>query len=90
MADKKLTGEVFYPSAEIIKNANAKCEQLYEAAEKDYLGFWENEAKNLHWFQKWDKVLDDSKKPFLQVVYKWKNKHCLQLPRCSLRNFQKK
>lgn len=67
MADKKLTGDVYYPSKDIIKNANAKCEQLYESAEKDYLGFWENEAKNLHWFQKWDKVLDDSKKPF----YKW-------------------
>jgi acetyl-CoA synthetase len=67
MSEKKLSGEVFYPSEEIIKSANAKCEQLYSAAEKDYLGFWENEAKNLHWFQKWDKVLDDSKKPF----YKW-------------------
>jgi len=67
MADKKPTGDVYYSSEEIIKSANAKCEQLYESAEKDYLGFWENEAKNLHWFQKWDKVLDDSKKPF----YKW-------------------
>ena len=67
MADKNLTGDVYYPSKEIIKSANANCEQLYESAEKDYLGFWENEAKNLHWFQKWDKVLDASKKPF----YKW-------------------
>ena len=67
MAEKKLTGEVYYPSKEIIKSANAKCEQLYTSAEKDYLGFWESEAQNLHWFQKWDKVLEDSKKPF----YKW-------------------
>jgi acetyl-CoA synthetase len=67
MAEKKLTGEVYYPSKEIINSAHAKCEQLYETAERDYLGFWENEANNLHWFQKWDKVLDDSKKPF----YKW-------------------
>lgn len=67
MSDKKLIGDVYYPSNEIIKSANAKCEQLYASAEKDYLGFWENEADNLHWFQKWDKVLDDSKKPF----YKW-------------------
>ncbi len=67
MADKKLSGEVYYPSEEIIKSANAKCEQLYESAEKDYLGFWENEANNFTGFKKWDKVLDDSKKPF----YKW-------------------
>jgi len=67
MAEKKLTGEVYYPSKEIIKSAHAKCDQLYETAERDYLGFWENEAQNLHWFKNWDKVLDDSKKPF----YKW-------------------
>ena len=67
MAEKKLSGDVYYPSKEIINSAHAKCEQLYDTAERDYLGFWENEANNLHWFQKWDKVLDDSKKPF----YKW-------------------
>ena len=67
MADHKLSGEVYYPTEEIIKSAHAKCQQLYESAEKDYLGFWENEANQLHWFKKWDKVLDDSKKPF----YKW-------------------
>lgn len=67
MTDKKLSGDVYYPTEEIIKNSNAKCQQLYQSADKDYIGFWENEAKNLHWFQKWDKVLDDSKKPF----FKW-------------------
>jgi acetyl-CoA synthetase len=67
MADKKLSGDVYYPSEEIIKSAHAKCEQLYDSAEKDYLGFWEKEASELHWFKKWDKVFDDSKKPF----YKW-------------------
>jgi acetyl-CoA synthetase len=67
MAEKKLSGEVFYPSNKVIESANAKCKQLYEIAEKDFLGFWEREAKNLHWFNKWDKVLDDSKKPF----FKW-------------------
>ena len=67
MAEKKLSGEVYYPTEEIIKHAHAKCEHLYQSAEKDYLAFWENEASQLHWFKKWDKVLDDSKKPF----YKW-------------------
>ncbi|HAZ65867.1 MAG TPA: acetyl-coenzyme A synthetase, partial [Opitutae bacterium] len=30
-------------------------------------GFWSDEAKNLHWFKPWTKVLDESKKPF----FKW-------------------
>jgi len=67
MADKKLSGEVFYPTDEVIKYANAKCDALYEFAEKDLEGFWAKEAENLHWFKKWDKVIDESKKPF----YKW-------------------
>lgn len=68
MSDQnQLHGEVFYPSKEVIKNANAKCDQIYDFASKDLEGFWAKEAKNLHWFKKWDKVLDDSNKPF----YKW-------------------
>jgi hypothetical protein len=30
-------------------------------------GFWAERAEELEWFEKWDKVLDDSNKPF----YKW-------------------
>ena len=41
MAEQKLSGEVFYPSKEVVDNANAKCRHLYEAAEKDFIGFWE-------------------------------------------------
>jgi len=67
MAEKKLTGEVYYPTNEIMDYAHAKCESLYKSAEKDPIGFWETEAKNLYWFTKWDKVLDDSNKPF----FKW-------------------
>jgi acetyl-CoA synthetase len=67
MAEKKLSGEVYHPTKEIMDYAHAKCESLYSFAEKDPLGFWEAEANNLHWFTKWDKVLDDSNKPF----FKW-------------------
>ena len=67
MGEQKLSGDVFYPTKEIMDYANAKCESLYTSAEKDPVTFWENEAKNLHWFTKWNKVLDDSNKPF----YKW-------------------
>ncbi len=67
MADQKLRGEVFYPSKEITDHANAKCDKLYKAASDDKFKFWATEAENLHWFKKWDKVLDDSNKPF----FKW-------------------
>ncbi|MGK9477124.1 acetate--CoA ligase [Melioribacter sp. OK-6-Me] len=63
-----LSGEVYYPSKEVIKNANIKnWDELNERATKDYAGFWEEMANELDWFEKWQKVLDDSNKPF----YKW-------------------
>ena len=67
MSDRKLSGEVFYPSKEVLDRTQVQCESIYQSAEKDSLSFWENEANKLHWFRKWDKVLDDSKKPF----FKW-------------------
>jgi acetyl-CoA synthetase len=67
MPEKQLTGDVYYPSSEIVEYGNAKCEELYKSASKDMPGFWASEADNLKWFKKWDKVLDDSNKPF----FKW-------------------
>ena len=68
MASKKLSGEVFYPSNEVIEKAHIKdWDELDKRAKKDYSGFWESMANELHWFKKWDKVVDDSEKPF----YKW-------------------
>ncbi|MEW6702467.1 MAG: acetate--CoA ligase [Bacteroidota bacterium] len=65
---QKLSGEVFYPSDEVINKANIKDrDELDIRAKKDYAGFWEEIANELHWFQKWGKVIDDSNKPF----YKW-------------------
>jgi acetyl-CoA synthetase len=63
-----MEGEVFYPSKEVIDQARLKdWDALANKARKDYRGFWEAEANELEWFQKWDKVLDDSNKPF----FKW-------------------
>jgi len=65
---KELEGEVYYPSEEILKSARVKdYECLYSQSIEDREGFWEKEAGKLHWYKKWDKILDDSKKPF----YKW-------------------
>ena len=70
MADdqKEMTGDVYPPSPEVMANANVKSyEEMARAAEKDLAGFWGARAEEFDWFKKWDKVLDDSKKPF----YKW-------------------
>lgn len=69
MSSKKdLDGEVFYPSDEVVKQANVKdFDTLYKKSIDDREGFWAEQAEQLDWYQKWDKVLDDSNKPF----YKW-------------------
>ncbi|MEO8169140.1 MAG: AMP-binding protein, partial [bacterium] len=68
MADTELSGEIFHPTNDTLRYAHVKdWEKLRVEAENDLEGFWAKEAAELHWFQKWSKVLDDSQKPF----YKW-------------------
>jgi len=69
MADKKqMDGEVYYPSEQVVAQANAKdWDAMAENALKDPQAFWAAEAEQLEWYKKWDKVLDDSNKPF----FKW-------------------
>ena len=68
MAEKKLAGEVFSPNEEVVRHAHVRSwETMAASAEKDLEGYWAKEANELHWFEHWDKVLDDSKKPF----FKW-------------------
>lgn len=63
-----MTDKFFYPNDEIIKNANIQeYQDTYDFSIKNREAFWEKEAENLYWEQKWDKVLDDSNFPF----YKW-------------------
>ncbi|MBX2992000.1 MAG: acetate--CoA ligase [Bacteroidetes bacterium] len=84
MADKTLSGEIFHPTEEAIRHAHVKdWDKMREEAERDLEGFWAKEANELHWFQHWDKVLDDSKKPFFQwfvggktnIVYNCLDRH---------------
>jgi acetyl-CoA synthetase len=53
---------VFPPAAEFAAQANIKSEEdynrLWNRAKDDPAGFWGEMAANLHWFRKWDKVLD--------------------------------
>jgi acetyl-CoA synthetase len=60
--------EIFNPPNEIIKSANVKeYDKMYRYSIENREKFWAEQAENLDWYKKWDKVLDDSDKPF----YKW-------------------
>jgi propionyl-CoA synthetase len=42
-------------------------EEAYKKSIEDPESFWAEAAEDCHWFKKWDKVLDESNKPF----YRW-------------------
>jgi len=56
-----------FPPGEFASGAWVREERVYEEAERDYLAFWERAAGELHWFRRWERVLDDSEAPF----FKW-------------------
>ena len=64
------TSEWYHPPSDIVKQGRT-CRIMtlvYEAwRSQDPEAFWAKRAEELEWYQKWDQVLDDSKKPF----YKW-------------------
>jgi acetyl-CoA synthetase len=65
---RHLSGEVYYPSPQVLERAYIKnYEEVYSRAMQDLEAFWAERAEELEWFRKWDRVLDDSNKPF----YKW-------------------
>src|SRR3984957_14382477 len=59
--------ETFDPPEEFRKQALLTDPAIYEEADADWQGWWVKQAEELHWFKKWDTVLDDSNPPF----YKW-------------------
>jgi acetyl-CoA synthetase len=60
--------EWYHPSQDVLDRAIIKdYEALYAEAQRDPQGFWAARAETLAWYQKWDRVLDDSKAPF----FKW-------------------
>ncbi len=63
-----MESEIFYPPEELVKAANIKeYDALYQRSITDREGFWAEQAETLEWYQKWDKVLDASNRPF----FKW-------------------
>ncbi|MEE8159913.1 MAG: AMP-binding protein, partial [Dehalococcoidia bacterium] len=47
----------FPPPEDFAAKANIRDPKVYEEAEADFEGFWARWAEELHWFKKWDKVL---------------------------------
>jgi len=62
---------LFEPSADFSAAARvgsrAQYDALYRESIEDPEGFWGRMAEELHWFKKWDKVLDSEKAP----TYQW-------------------
>jgi propionyl-CoA synthetase len=42
-------------------------DEIYRQSLDDPEGFWAQAAEDVHWYKKWDRVLDDSRAPF----YRW-------------------
>jgi acetyl-CoA synthetase len=59
--------ERFEPPAEFREHALLKDPAVYDEAERDPEASWATHAGDVHWFQKWERVLDDSNPPF----YTW-------------------
>jgi acetyl-CoA synthetase len=57
----------FEPSPEFREHAHLSDDSIYAEAAADPLAFWERQADELEWFERWDQVLDESNPPF----YKW-------------------
>lgn len=51
-------GRLIAPSEKFVAQANVRNDSVYDEANDDYEGFWANWAKELHWYQPWDRVLE--------------------------------
>jgi acetyl-CoA synthetase len=66
--DQNNQSRFIYPSESIVKNANVtEYDRAYRHSIEHREDFWSEQAGKLHWFKKWDKVLDDSNPPY----YRW-------------------
>ena len=59
--------EKFDPPPEFREHGLLNDPSVYERAAADPQGWWEAQAEELEWFQRWSRVLDDDDPPF----YKW-------------------
>jgi acetyl-CoA synthetase len=48
----------YAPPEDFASGANVTDSSVYERAEEDFEGFWEGFARELHWFEEWNQVLN--------------------------------
>jgi acetyl-CoA synthetase len=65
--EELLEVETFPPPEDFARDALLNDPAVYERAAADPLAWWEEQARELHWFSEWDTTLNDSQPPF----YKW-------------------
>src|ERR1044071_8547235 len=81
--EELLDQETFSPPSGFAKSAVITDESIHEKAAADPEAFWAEQAEALHWFEKWDQVLDWSNAPFakwfvggkLNVAYNCVDRH---------------
>jgi acetyl-CoA synthetase len=61
-----LERETFEPPPEFRERALITDETVYEEAARDPQAWWAKQAGALDWFERWDRVLDESNVPFFQ------------------------
>ncbi len=61
-----LEQEWFEPPEDFRAKARISDLSEHEAAERDPVGWWERQARELDWFEPWTTALDDSEPPFYQ------------------------
>ena len=57
---------IFKPNVETVERALVKNWETEIEKGKTFESYWEEKAEELEWFKKWDKVLDETNKPFYQ------------------------
>jgi acetyl-CoA synthetase len=62
-----LDQEVFEPPAQFREKALISDDSVYEEAARDPQAWWAKQAEALDWFERWERVLDESDAPF----FKW-------------------
>jgi len=62
-----LQREWFDPPEPFVRDALVRDGAAHEAAERDPVGWWEEQARALDWFAPWERALDDDEAPF----YRW-------------------
>jgi acetyl-CoA synthetase len=81
--EELLDQDTFDPPEAFREHALISDPAIYDEAERDFEGFWAQQAEELHWHRKWDRVLDWSNPPFarwfdggqLNVAYNCVDRH---------------